>query len=96
MPAYLVIRLSTDTPEKLKDYQLATPAIIAQYHGKFLARGGKVVTLEGPSETRRVVLIEFPSLAEAEAFYHSPEYTQARKLRDGNAVAEFIAVEGVA
>lgn len=95
MPAYLVIRISTDAPETLKDYQLATPAIIAQYHGKFLARGGKTVTLEGPAETRRVVIIEFPTLAEAEAFYHSPEYTQARTLRDGIAVAEFIAVAGV-
>jgi uncharacterized protein (DUF1330 family) len=54
-----------------------------------------VVTLEGPIETRRVVIIEFPELADAEAFYHSSEYAQARKLREGIAVAEFIAVEGV-
>jgi uncharacterized protein (DUF1330 family) len=33
MPAYMVIRISADEPQKLKDYQLATPPIIEKYHG---------------------------------------------------------------
>ena len=95
MPAYIIVRLETETPGLLKDYQAATPAIIAKYKGRFIARGGKVVTLEGQEESRRVVIIEFPEMADAEAFYHSPEYAQARKLREGIAEAEFIAVEGM-
>ena len=95
MAAYIIIRLKTDDPQSLKEYQAATPPIIEKYHGRFLARGSAVVTLEGPSEERRVVIIEFPTLADAEAFYHSPEYSQARQLREGKAVAEFIAVDGV-
>jgi len=39
--------------------------------------------------------MEFPSLADAKAFHDSPEYSEVRKLREGIAVAEFIAVEGV-
>jgi len=95
MAAYIIIRLNTDDPQLLKEYQEATPPIIEKYHGRFLARGGAVVTLEGPREERRIVIIEFPALADAEAFYHSPEYTQARRLREGKAVAEFIAIEGL-
>jgi uncharacterized protein (DUF1330 family) len=95
MPAYLIIRIAADDPALLKDYQVATPSIIEQYGGRFIARGGRVVTLEGPPESRRVVIIEFPELADAEAFYHSSEYTAARKLRQGVAVAEFIAVDGI-
>jgi uncharacterized protein (DUF1330 family) len=95
MPAYLIIRLAASEPALLKDYQAATPPIIAQYGGKFIARGGTVKTFEGPEESRRIVLIEFPSLSDAEAFYHSPEYTQARKLREDYATAEFIAVDGI-
>ena len=95
MPAYIIIRIHADDPGQLKDYQAVAPAIIEKYKGRFIARGGKLVTLEGPEESRRVVLIEFPELADAEAFYHSPEYSEARKLREGIAVAEFIAVEGV-
>jgi uncharacterized protein (DUF1330 family) len=95
MPAYMVIRIDVDDPGLLKEYQMAAPPVIEQYGGRFLARGGRVATLEGPEESRRVVIVEFPDLADAEACYHSPEYTQARKLREGLAVAEFIAVEGV-
>lgn len=95
MSAYMIIRIQADDPGLLKNYQAATPTIIEKYKGRFIARGGKVVTLEGPEEPRRIVIIEFPELADAEAFYRSPEYSQARKLREGLAVAEFIAVEGV-
>jgi uncharacterized protein (DUF1330 family) len=95
MAAYIIIRIDVDDPGLLKAYQTAAPPIIEKYGGKFIVRGGSVTTLEGPDESRRIVIIEFPELSDAEAFYHSPEYTQARKLREGSAVAEFIAVNGV-
>jgi uncharacterized protein (DUF1330 family) len=95
MAAYLIARMEVEDLTLLKDYLAATPSIIEQYHGKFMARGGSTVTFEGPEETRRIVLIEFPSLFDAEAFYHSQEYAEARKLREGVAVAEFIAVDGI-
>jgi uncharacterized protein (DUF1330 family) len=41
------------------------------------------------------VVIEFPSLARAQAFYDSPEYVAARKLREGAGEAQFVVVEGV-
>ncbi len=95
MAAYIVARVDVADPSLLKDYLNATPPIVEKYHGKFIARGGSTVTLEGPEEMRRIVLIEFPSLADAEAFYRSQEYSEVRKLRDGVAVAEFIAVDGI-
>jgi uncharacterized protein (DUF1330 family) len=52
--------------------------------------------LEGPAETRRVVLIEFPSFERAEAFYRSEEYERAKKLRSGAATATLVLVEGCA
>jgi uncharacterized protein (DUF1330 family) len=39
--------------------------------------------------------MEFPGLAEAQAFYASPEYAEARKLREGIASIEFVAVAGL-
>ncbi len=95
MPAYLIARIDVKDPALMKDYMAATPAIVEKYHGKYVVRGGRKVTLEGPEENRRVVIIEFPTLADAETYYHSPEYSAARKLREGAAVAEFIAIEGV-
>jgi uncharacterized protein (DUF1330 family) len=72
-----------------------TPDIIAQYGGRFIVRGGETVTLEGPEEKWRIVVVEFPDLARAEEFYHSPEYADAKKIRAGAAEAQFIAVSGV-
>ncbi|MHC4791978.1 MAG: DUF1330 domain-containing protein [Planctomycetota bacterium] len=95
MPAYIVARVDVRDPELLRNYLAATPSIIEKYHGRFIVRGGSTVTLEGPIESRRIVIIEFPELADAEAFYKSPEYSEVRKLRENIAVAEFIAVDGI-
>jgi uncharacterized protein (DUF1330 family) len=41
-----------------------------------------------------LVIIEFPSLEQAKAFYASPEYAKAKALREGAAVGQFLVVEG--
>lgn len=94
MPAYVVARIDVKDWNKYQEYVKATPGIIAQYGGRFIARGGEMSTLEGPEETRRVVLLEFPSLETAQAWFHSPEYQDARKLRLGAASASIIAIDG--
>jgi uncharacterized protein (DUF1330 family) len=72
-----------------------TPAALAKYQGRSIARGGKAVTLEGPEESRRLALVEFPTLELAQAFFASPEYQAAKALRDGACEAEFVALEGL-
>ena len=94
MPAYLIARVEVTDWNKYRRYTKATPAAIERFGGKFIVRGGEMVTLEGPPETRRVVIIEFPSLDRAKAFYHSPEYSDVRKLREGAATGQFFAIDG--
>ena len=60
MKAYVIVRVTVTDPERYKTYAALVPAIIAQYGGTYLVRGGKSVTLEGPAETGRVVVMEFP------------------------------------
>jgi uncharacterized protein (DUF1330 family) len=95
MPAYLIARVDVTNWERYRQYTGATPAVIARYGGKFIVRGGEIVTLEGEPERRRLVVIEFPSLARAQEFYHSPEYSKVKELRSGAAIGQFIAVDGV-
>ena len=95
MPAYVIARVEITDPIRYREYTQATPAAIARFGGKFIVRGGEVVTLEGPAETRRLVVIEFPNLDQAKAFYDSEEYGKAKALRRGAAVGQFLAVEGV-
>ena len=80
---------------RYREYTKETPAAIERYGGKFIVRGGQITTLEGEPETRRVVVIEFPNLDQAKAFYHSPEYTRVKALRASAAVGQFLLVEGV-
>jgi uncharacterized protein (DUF1330 family) len=93
--AYILVQVDVTNPQQYAEYAKLTPDIIAKFGGRFLARAGKTVTLEGPPAKSRVVVIEFPSLQKAEEFYRSPEYTAAKKLRAGAATAQFIAVEGL-
>ncbi|MCU7844080.1 MAG: DUF1330 domain-containing protein [Candidatus Thiodiazotropha sp. (ex Monitilora ramsayi)] len=95
MSAYVIIRIKVTDAEKLKEYQKVVPSIIEQYEGRILARGSELVSLEGPQETRRVVMIEFPDLTREKDFYCSEVYTSAIALRENAAVFESIAIDGL-
>ena len=94
MAAYIVVRVDVRDWEAYREYMRHTPRVIRKFGGRFIARGGETVTLEGPEETLRVVLIEFPSLDQAKAFYNSPEYVRTKRLREGGGEAQFVALEG--
>ena len=93
--AYLLVQVEVNNVEQYQEYGKHSPGIVAKFGGRYLARAGRTVTLEGTPAKSRVVVIEFPSLARAEAFYHSPEYVAARKLRVGAGDAQFVVVEGI-
>jgi uncharacterized protein (DUF1330 family) len=95
MLAYLVAQVRVDDLEAYKQYAVRSPAIIAKYGGRVLARGGTVEILEGVTSRGRVVIIEFPSMEAARNFYYSPEYQQAKQIRLPVADAQFLIVEGV-
>ena len=95
MSAYVIARVNVTDLEKYKGYQALTPAAIAKNGGKFLARGGPVVTMEGEDESRRIVVLEFDTVDAAKAFYDSPEYREARDARENAADFQMIVVEGV-
>ena len=93
--AYLLVQVDVTNPQQYGEYTKLSPAIIEKFGGRFLARGGRSATLEGPAAAGRVVVIEFPSFERAQAFYDSPEYVAARKVRAGAAKAQMLLVEGM-
>ena len=94
MAAYMIARINVNDWDQYNEYIKVTPGIIAKYDGRFIVRGGETVTLEGPEEKWRIVVVEFPDLAKVKEFYYSPEYTDAKKIREGAALAQFVAVSG--
>jgi uncharacterized protein (DUF1330 family) len=95
MSAYLIAKVKVTDWDRYKEYLKLTPATLEKFGGRFIARGGQIVTLEGSEITERIVLIEFSSLESAKEWYHSKEYGEAKKKREGSATASFIAIEGV-
>jgi len=91
---YIIAQVDVTNPQQYAEYAKLTPALIEKAGGRFIARGGRVATLEGPAAPSRVVIIEFPSFERAQEFYNSPEYVAVRKLRAGAATAQFVVVEG--
>ena len=93
-PAYIVARIQVSDWRRYGEYVKHTPRVIAQFGGRFIVRGGAATVLEGADDGLRTVIIEFPSLDQAKAFYASPEYAAVKALRQGAGTGIFIAVEG--
>ncbi|MEQ8604405.1 MAG: DUF1330 domain-containing protein [Marivibrio sp.] len=95
MPAYLIARVEVTDPAKYENYKALSPAALAAFEGRFLVRGGAHETLEGPAETGRLVVVEFPDIARAKACYDSAQYQAAKAEREGAAEMQMVVVEGV-
>ncbi|MEL6959844.1 MAG: DUF1330 domain-containing protein [Pseudomonadota bacterium] len=80
--------------EAYKPYAERNNALVAAYGGRFITRGGESVEVEGALDGHRHVIIEFPSYADAKAFYDSPEYQENMKIRQANASGHIVIVEG--
>lgn len=95
MLAYWMVTVHVTDPKAYEEYKKRTPAALAKYGGKFLARGGRAQTVEGKSAPERAVLIEFPSFEQALKCFNSPEYQEAKGFRANVAEAQIVIVEGV-
>lgn len=92
MPALWIAHVTvTDADAYGKYAELAGPAI-AKHGGKFIARGGRFVQLEGRERPRNVVA-RFPDVDAAVACYHSPEYQEALNHARGASERELMVVE---
>ena len=95
MPAYVVVNVSIHDPEPYAQYRALAPPTIAVYGGRYIARGGATEVKEGDWRPERLVLLEFPDVASARAWWDSPEYAPAKALRQSCADAQLVIIEGI-
>jgi uncharacterized protein (DUF1330 family) len=95
MAAYVIADVDVHDAALFEEYRKLVPPTIAQYGGKYLVRGGATDSKEGGWAPKRVVLLEFPTMAQAKAWYHSTEYAPALALRLKAAKNRMVIVEGV-
>lgn len=94
MPAYWIAHVDVTDAAAYAKYAEAATAPIEAHGGRFLARSGKYVQFEGNDRARNV-LIEFPSLADAEACYRSDAYQAAMEFARDASVRDLMVVEGI-
>ena len=95
MPAYVIVDVDLRDASALGDYMERVPALIRQFGGRYLARGGKAETLEGDWQPHRIVIVEFPSAEQAKRFHQSPEYKPYKDARLAAGTSDMIVVEGL-
>ena len=94
MAAYVIAEVNVTDPGLYDEYRKLVPGTVQKYGGRFAVRGGAVESKEGGWAPARMVVLEFPSMEKARAWYHSPEYAPALALRLKAANAKLILVEG--
>lgn len=95
MAAYLLANLTIRDAKAFESYRQAVPALIARFGGRYLVRGGAVEVKEGEPGLHRLIILEFPDMPAARAFYDSPDYAPLLALRLAAADGTVALVEGM-
>ena len=95
MKGYWIGRVDVSNPDAYQNYVKANAVPFPKYGARFLVRGGAAQRLEGEREPHRLVLLEFEDEAAARRWYDSPEYAEARAVRQRAADSSLLLVSGV-
>jgi uncharacterized protein (DUF1330 family) len=95
MPGFLIAMIEVLDPEGFEEYRRRVPPTIAAHGGRYLARGGQTEVLEGSLPSKRLAIVEFPSLAEAKAWWQSPDYQPLRVIRERTTKSTLVITEGL-
>ncbi|NYT37093.1 DUF1330 domain-containing protein [Allopusillimonas soli] len=96
MTAYAVAVIrETRFNDEVVGYLQGIDATLAPFSGKYLIHGGPYQPLEG-AWSGDLVVIEFPSMEQAQAWYNSDAYAAIRPLRTANTEGDVLLVQGVA
>jgi uncharacterized protein (DUF1330 family) len=94
MPVYLIIEITVIDQDVYGEFVGKVSAVVEQYGGRYLARGGEVSPMVGDWQPERIVLIEFDGIEPVQEFFASQEYLDLVPLREQSATTRAIIVEG--
>ena len=95
MTAYAIVGENIHDQAMFDAYRKDVLPTLAPYKGQFIVRGGAFSVLEGELPYQRLVIIVFPSRAEAEGWYKSEAYQKLLPLRLKSSTGVFVIVDGV-
>lgn len=95
MAAYVISEVEILDEDAAAEYRQLAAASIAKYGGRYLARAAEAHVVEGDPTTRRMVIVEFPSMERIRQWYRSDEYGLALRFRGAALSRRLIFVDGI-
>ena len=96
MSAYVIFDVEIRDMSRYQEFMKGVKPALDAAGARYLARGGAHKVYEGDWEPRRIVLLEFPSVAAWEEFYTGVTYQRLKAVRDQCSSARLVSVEGLA
>ena len=95
MTVYAIAQARVSDPAQLDRYVAAASPTLHAHDAKVIAFDEAAVIIEGDTDRPRVVILEFDTAEAFHAWYDSPGYQAAKKLRENASVGTFLLVEGL-
>jgi uncharacterized protein (DUF1330 family) len=95
MAAYVISEVEVLDQAAMERYRALAADSIAAHGGRYLVRGGAAETVEGSPPPKTIIIVEFPSMAQARKWYSSAEYAEALRVRSTALDRRLMFVEGV-
>ncbi|NKC15871.1 MAG: DUF1330 domain-containing protein [Gammaproteobacteria bacterium] len=92
---YFIGNIDITNMEDYEKYKAVVPAVVEKFGGRYLVRGGALETIEGNAPLPRAVVLEFPSVEQAKAWYDSDEYQAIVGLRLAASIGNAFIVAGI-
>ena len=94
MPAYIIAQMQVHDIETYRDYAAKVPPTVAAFGGKILAASDTAEVREGTQPFPRTVIVEFPDMKAARAWYESGDYQAIAPLRQAASTGTLFMIEG--
>ena len=95
MSAYVIFDVEIRDPARYQAFMQGVKPALEAAGARYLARGGEHKVYEGDWTPRRIVLLEFPSVAAWESFYGGEVYQGLKAIRDECSSARLVSVQGL-
>ena len=92
MSVVFIVAIDVTDFAAYQEYLVGARPLVEAAGGKYLAKTGEIVVLEGDFVPNRLAIIEWPSAEQADAFYNSAEYAPMKAIRQRSAKTEFWTV----
>ena len=93
--AYMIVQGKGYAPGELATYAAALPPIYAKYGGRYVSFDTDFDVAEGRNDSLAIIMSAWPDAAAARAFWDSPEYRKAIKLREGIGTFDVVIVDAL-